>query len=62
MQKQLIRYNAKVASDNKREEAIFATIKGQIARNQATLAQIGTIASTGTSLLQMNQGSGVKTT
>jgi|TARA_R100000455_G_C6264561_1_gene119804 hypothetical protein len=62
LQKQLIRYNAKVASDNKREEAIFATIKGQIARNQATLAQIGTIASTGTSLLQMNQGSGVKTT
>ena len=53
----LIEYNAKIAADNKREEATFAIIKGQIARNQATLAQLGTIATTGSSLLTMNQGS-----
>tara|TARA_R100000353_G_scaffold144061_1_gene103101 strand:+ start:49 stop:513 length:465 start_codon:yes stop_codon:yes gene_type:complete len=57
LQKKLIEYNAKIAADNKREEATFAIIKGQIARNQAQLAQLETIASTGTSLLTMNQGS-----
>ena len=57
LQRNLIEYNAKIAADNKREEATFAIIKGQIARNQAKLAQLGTIASTGTSLLTMNQGS-----
>ena len=57
LQKNLIRYNAKIAADNKREEATFAIIKGEIARNQAKLAQLETIASTGTSLLTMNQGS-----
>ena len=57
LQKKLIEYNAKIAADNKREEATFAIIKGQIARNQATLAQLGTIATTGSSLLTMNQGS-----
>ena len=57
LQRNLIRYNAKIAADNKREEATFAIIKGQIARNQAKLAQLETIASTGTSLLTMNQGS-----
>ena len=36
------------------EEATFAIIKGQIARNQASLAQLQTIASTGSSLLSMN--------
>ena len=57
LQRNLIEYNAKIAADNKREEATFAIIKGQIARNQAQLAQLETIASTGTSLLTMNQGS-----
>ena len=57
LQKKLIEYNAKIAADNKREEATFAIIKGEIARNQAKLAQLETIASTGTSLLTMNQGS-----
>ena len=57
LQKKLIEYNAKIAADNKREEATFAIIKGQIARNQATLAQLGTIATTGSSLPTMNQGS-----
>ena len=39
------------------EEANFARISGQIARNQARLAQIGTIAQTGTSLLAMSNRS-----
>ena len=62
LQKKLIEYNAKIAADNKREEATFAIIKGQIARNQASLAQLQTIATTGSSLLTMNQGQGSKTT
>jgi|TARA_A100001518_G_C1170724_1_gene22184 hypothetical protein len=61
LQKKLIEYNAKIAADNKREEATFAIIKGQIARNQAQLAQLETIATTGSSLLTMNQGQGSKT-
>ena len=57
LQRNLIRYNAKIAADNKREEATFAIIKGNIARNAAQLAQLQTIATTGSSLLTMNQGS-----
>ena len=57
LQKKLIEYNAKIAADNKREEATFAIIKGNIARNAAQLAQLQTIATTGSSLLTMNQGS-----
>ena len=56
-EKNLITYNSKVAANNKREEANFARIKGTIARQQSKLAQIGTIASAGTSLITMNQGS-----
>ena len=57
LQENLIRYNSQVAAANKREEANFARIKGNIARQSAKLAQIGTIASAGTSLITMNQGS-----
>ena len=57
LQKNLIEYNSKVAVANKMEEANFARISGQIARNQARLAQIGTIAQTGTSLLAMSNRS-----
>ena len=57
LQENLITYNSKVAAANKREEANFARIKGTIARQQSKLAQIGTIASAGTSLITMNQGS-----
>ena len=53
LQEELIEYNAKVASANKMEEANFARISGQIARNNAKMAQIGTAASTGTSLLKI---------
>ena len=57
LQENLIRYNSQVAAANKREEASFARIKGNIARQEARLAQIGTIASAGTTLITMNQGS-----
>ena len=57
LQKNLIEYNSKVAVANKMEEANFARISGQIARNEAKMAQIGTIAQTGTSLLAMSNKS-----
>ena len=53
LQENLIRYNSQVAANNKMEEANFARISGTIARNEAKMAQIGTIAQTGTSLLAM---------
>jgi len=56
LQKQLIAYNAKVQADQKLEEAKFAIIRGNIAQQNAKLAQINTIASTGTSLLVMSKG------
>ena len=55
LQKNLIEYNSKVAAANKMEEANFARISGVIARNEARLAQISTIAQTGTSLLAMSK-------
>ena len=55
LQKNLIDYNAKVASANRMEEANFARISGVIARNEAKMAQISTVAQTGTSLLAMSK-------
>ena len=54
LQRQIIRYNSKVAQSRKIESANFARIQGNIARQSARLAQIGTLASTGTSLLGMS--------
>jgi len=56
LQKQLIAYNAKVQADKKLEEAKFAIIKGNIASQNARIAQINTLTSIGTSLLTMNKG------
>ena len=53
LQENLIRYNSQVAANNKMEEANFARISGQMARQQAKMAQIGTIASTGSLLYGM---------
>ena len=53
IQKNVIEYNSKVATNKKIEEANFARVQGNIARQQAKLAQLGTITSTGTSLLKM---------
>ena len=54
MQENIMRYNSKVAQSKKIEEANFARISGQMARQQAKMAQLQTIASTGTSLLNMS--------
>ena len=57
LQENLIKYNSQVASNNKMEEANFARIRGTMARQEAKMAQIGTIASTGSSLFSMmNKG------
>ena len=54
VEKDIARYNTEIGKSRKFEEANFARIKGNIARETARLAQIGTIASTGTSLLRMS--------
>nr|BAR15981.1 internal virion protein B-like protein [uncultured Mediterranean phage uvMED]BAR15983.1 internal virion protein B-like protein [uncultured Mediterranean phage uvMED] len=54
IEKDILDYNSKVKQSQKLEEANFARIKGTMARQQARLAQIGTLASTGTSLLRMS--------
>ena len=54
LERQIISYNSKVAQSRKIESANFARIQGNIARQSARLAQIGTLASTGTSLLAMS--------
>jgi len=51
-------YNSKVGQAKKMEEANFARIQGTIARQQARIAQIGTLTQTGTSLLSMSGGFG----
>ena len=53
LQENLIEYNSKVAQSNKMEEANFARISGTIARQQAKMAQINTVAQTGSSLFSM---------
>ena len=53
LQENLIKYNSQVAANNKMEEANFARIRGSMARQESKMAQIGTIAQTGTSLLAM---------
>jgi len=60
LQENLIRYNSEVAAANKMEEANFARIRGTMARNDAKMAQIGTVAQTGTSLMSMSGGFGSK--
>ena len=58
LQKNIMEYNSKVAQSKKMEEANFARIQGTIARQQARIAQIGTLTQTGTSLLTMSGGFG----
>ena len=54
LQKEIMKYNAQIAKSQTIEKANFARISGEVARQQSRLAQIGTIAQTGTSLLSMN--------
>ena len=51
MNNKLTRYNADVSIANKMEEARFSRIQGEMARQQARLANISTVAKAGTSLL-----------
>ena len=60
MQENIMRYNSKVAQSKKIEQANFARINAQMAREQARMAQYQTIASTTTSLLNMNNFGGGK--
>ena len=62
LQENIIKYNSEVAAANKMEEANFARISGVMARNNAKMAQIGTIAQTSSSLFAMNSGGGTKPT
>jgi len=54
MQNKITRYNADVSMANKMEEARFSRIQGQMARQQARLANISTVSKVGTSLLSMS--------
>ena len=62
LQENIIKYNSEVAAANKMEEANFARIRGSMARQEAKMAQIGTIASTGTNLYSMMGGYKTKPT
>jgi roadblock/LC7 domain-containing protein len=53
LQENLIKYNSEVAAANKMEEANFARIRGTMAKQQARMAQIGTVAQTGSRLFSM---------
>ncbi len=60
LQENLIKYNSQVAIANKIEEANFAKMKGEMAKQQSKLAQIQTVAQTGSSLYSMmNKPKGV---
>jgi hypothetical protein len=53
LQENLIRYNSQVAAANKMEEANFARIRGTMAKQESRLAQINTVASTGSNIYSM---------
>ena len=53
LQENLIKYNSQVAVANKMEEANFARIRGTMARNESKLAQITTVAQTGSNIYSM---------
>ncbi len=61
MNKKITRYNADVGAANKMEEARFSRIQGEMARQQARLANIQTITKAGTSLLSMGGSGGGNT-
>lgn len=55
VEKDIARYNTEIGKARKFEEANFARISGEVARQSARLAQLGTLSQTGTSLLTMSQ-------
>jgi len=52
IEKDILDYNSKVAQAQKMEEANFARMKGQVAKNEAKAAEIGYYGQAGTSLLK----------
>jgi hypothetical protein len=61
IEKNIMEYNSKIGQAKKFEEANFFRIQGQVARQQARSAQIGTLMQTGTSLLSVSGGFRSKT-
>ena len=59
LQENIIKYNSKVAESQKLEQANFARIKANMARQESKLAMIKTGSSLGMSLLTMSQGTTV---
>ena len=57
IEKNIMDYNAKIGQSRKFEEANFARIQGNIAKQQARMAQLQTISNTGQSLMAMSGGS-----
>ena len=55
VEKDISRYNTEIGKARKFEEANFARISGEVARQQARLAQLGTLTTAGTSLLTMSK-------
>ena len=53
VEKDILSYNSKVAQSQKMEEANFARMQGQVARNEARVAQFGYYAKAGQSLMTM---------
>tara|TARA_R100001015_G_C4585876_1_gene141829 strand:- start:572 stop:1030 length:459 start_codon:yes stop_codon:yes gene_type:complete len=53
IEKDIRRYNTEIGKARKFEEANFARISGEVARQQSKLAQLGTLTTVGTSLLTM---------
>jgi len=56
IEKNIMDYNAKIGQSRKFEEANFARIQGNIAKQQARMAQLQTISNTGQSLMAMSGG------
>ena len=54
LQDKIIKYNASIGKAQAYEQANFARISGQVAREQAKLAQTQTVAQTGATLLTMS--------
>ena len=57
IEKNILDYNSKVAQSQKMEEANFARMRGQVARNEARAAELGYYAQAGQSLMT-NYGGG----
>ena len=55
VEKDIARYNTEIGKSRKFEEANFARISGEVARQQSRLAQLGTLTTVGTSLLTMSK-------